>query len=114
MMAGLSLGFGILISSLTTKYRDLNFLLAFGIQLAMYATPIVYPLSLVKKNFGEHAWIAIANPMTSIIETFKFVLLGKGEFSWAYLMYSFVFMMVLLFFGVIIFNKTEQNFMDTV
>ncbi len=114
LMAGLALGFGIIITSLTTKYRDLNFLLAFGIQLAMYATPVVYPLSLVIENFGKYKWLVLANPMASIIETFKYIFLGAGQFEWLYLGYSFVFMIVLLFIGVIIFNKTEQNFMDTV
>jgi lipopolysaccharide transport system permease protein len=114
MMGGLALGSGIIITSLTTKYRDLNFLLAFGIQLAMYATPVVYPLSLVMENFGKYKWLAIANPMTSIIETFKYIFLGAGVFNWNHLGYSFIFVIMLLVFGVIIFNKTEQNFMDTV
>jgi lipopolysaccharide transport system permease protein len=114
MVGLLALGFGIIITSLTTKYRDLNFLLAFGIQLAMYATPVVYPLSLVVENFGKYKWIALANPMTSIIESFKYIFLGQGVFDWLYLGYSALFIIVLLFFGVLIFNKTEQNFMDTI
>lgn len=114
LMAGLGLGFGIIISSLTTKYRDLQFLVIFGVQLFMYATPVVYPLSLAKEKLGEYSWIALANPMTSVIETMKYSFLGQGEFSWYYLGYSFIFMIITLFIGTIIFNKVEQNFMDTV
>lgn len=114
MVGLLALGFGIIITSLTTKYRDINFLLAFGIQLAMYATPVVYPLSLVMENFGKYKWVALANPMTSIIESFKYIFLGKGVFDWLYLGYSALFIGILLFIGVLIFNKTEQNFMDTI
>ena len=114
LMAGLGLGFGIIISSLTTKYRDLQFLVLFGVQLFMYATPIVYPLSLAKEKLGEYSWIAIANPMTSVIETMKYAFLGQGQFSWYYLAYSFSFMVILLFIGTITFSKVEQTFMDTV
>ncbi len=111
MTAGLSLGFGIIFSSLTTKYRDLTFLLQFGVQLWMYITPIIYPLNSIAK---ENQWKILLNPMTSIIETFKFSSLGTGVFDWGHLLYSFVFMMVLLFVGIIIFNKVEKGFMDTV
>ena len=114
LMAGLGLGFGILISSLTTKYRDFQFLLTFGVQLFMYATPIVYPLSLAKEKLGSYSWIAEANPMTSIVETMKFAFLGQGEFSWYYLGYSFIFMVTTLTVGTLVFNKVEQTFMDTV
>ena len=114
LMAGLGLGFGIFISSLTTKYRDFQFLIMFGVQLFMYATPIVYPLSLAKEKLGTYSWIALANPMTSIIEAMKYAFLGQGEFNWMYLGYSTIFMLILLFVGVITFNKVEQNFMDTV
>ena len=114
LMAGLGLGFGILISSLTTKYRDFQFLVAFGVQLFMYATPVVYPLSLAKEKLGIYSWIAFANPMSSIIEAMKFAFLGHGEFSFYHLTYSFIFMVVLLVIGVITFNKVEQTFMDTV
>ena len=114
LMAGLGLGFGILISSLTTKYRDFQFLLTFGVQLFMYATPIVYPLSLAKEKLGSYSWVAEANPMTSIVETMKFAFLGQGEFNWYYLAYSFVFMLFILTIGTLILNKVEQTFMDTV
>ena len=110
MMAGLSLGFGIIFSSITTKYKDMNFLLAFGVQLLMYASSIVIPISMM----GKYAWIFKLNPMVNIIEAFKYAFLGAGEFSWFWLGYSFVFMLILLFLGTIIFNRVEKSFMDTV
>jgi len=112
MLAGLGLGFGILISSLTTKYRDFKILFTFVVQLWMYATPIVYPLSMVEK--GTLRTLIMTNPMTSIIEAFKYATLGQGYFSWLALGYSFLFMSVLLLFSVAIFNKVQRNFMDTV
>ena len=112
MLAGLGLGFGILISSLTTKYRDFKILFTFIVQLWMYATPIVYPLSMVEE--GSLRTLIMANPMTSIIEAFKYATLGQGYFSWFALGYSFLFMSVLLLFSVVIFNKVQRNFMDTV
>ncbi len=110
MMAGLSLGFGIIFSSITTKYKDMNFLLAFGVQLLMYASSVVIPISMM----GKYAWIFKLNPMVNIIEAFKYAFLGAGQFSWFWLGYSFVFMSILLFFGTIIFNRVEKSFMDTV
>jgi lipopolysaccharide transport system permease protein len=112
MLAGLGLGFGILISSMTTKYRDLSILFTFVVQLWMYGTPIVYPLSMVPE--GTLRTLILANPMTSIIEAFKYATLGQGYFSWAALAYSFTFMCVLLLFGIVIFNKVQRSFMDTV
>ena len=112
MLAGLGLGFGILISSMTTKYRDFTILFTFIVQLWMYATPIVYPLSMVED--GTLRTLIMANPMTSIIEAFKYATLGQGYFSWFALGYSFLFMSVLLLFSVAIFNKVQRNFMDTV
>jgi len=112
MMAGLGLGFGILISSMTTKYRDFSILFTFVVQLWMYATPIVYPLSMVPE--GKLRTLIMVNPMTSIIETFKYATLGQGYFSWQALGYSFLFMSVLLVFGVCVFNKVQRSFMDTV
>ena len=111
LCAGLSLGFGIVFSSLTTKYRDLVFLLQFGVQLWMYATPVIYPLNSIPV---DKQWIFQLNPMTSIIETFKYGALGVGVFSWGALLYSAIFMVVLLFVGIIIFNRIEKSFMDTV
>ena len=111
MMAGLGLGFGIIISSLTTKYRDLTHLVTFGVTLWMYATPIIYPLSAIPENMKL---FVIANPMTPIVETFRTALLGVGQINYLHLLYSFGFTVVLLIFGVIIFNKVEKTFMDTV
>lgn len=112
MLAGLGLGFGILVSSMTTKYRDLTILFTFLVQLWMYATPIVYPISMVPE--GKLRMLLLANPMTSIIEAFKYATLGQGYFSWTILGYSFAFMIVLLLIGVVIFNKVQRSFMDTV
>ena len=118
MLAGLALGFGILISSMTTKYRDLQILFSFVVSLWMYATPIVYPLSLVKGKTAagmDLYTIMHLNPVTPVLETFKYGALGAGEFiGWQWMAYSFVFMVVLLAFGVVIFNKTQKSFMDTV
>jgi lipopolysaccharide transport system permease protein len=111
IMAGLSLGFGILISSMTTKYRDLTLLFGFVVQLWMYATPVIYPLSMMSPH---RQWIMALNPLTSIIETFKYSTLGVGVFSWGMLAYSFAFMLVILALGIIVFNKVERSFMDTV
>lgn len=111
LLAGLGLGFGLLITSMTTKYRDLVLLLTFVVQLAMYATPVIYPLSAVP---ADYQWIAVLNPMTAVIETFKYGFLGKGTFEWSYLAYSFGFMVAIVLAGIAVFNKTEKNFMDTV
>lgn len=118
MMAGLALGFGIIISSMTTKYRDLQILFTFIVQLWMYATPIVYPLSQVRgkivAGFNLETLMCI-NPVTPVIETFKYGALGAGEFiGWGWLAYSFLFMVVLLVLGIVIFNKVQKSFMDTV
>lgn len=114
MLAGLGLGFGLLISSLTTKYRDLRFLITFGIQLWMYATPVIYPLSVMQQNHQQYMWLIVANPLTSIIETFKFGFLGEGTFSWWYLGYSFLFTVVMMLWGMITFNKVQRSFMDVI
>ncbi len=111
MMACLSLGTGLIITSLTTKYRDMTFLLQFAIQLLMYGTPVIYPLSTVP---SEYKWLVLINPMTSIIETFKHAFIGKGTFELNQLGISFLLITIILFLGIIIFNRTEKNFMDTV
>ena len=118
MMAGLALGFGTIFSSLTTKYRDLQVLLTFLVQLWMYATPIVYPLSQTGSmrfmGVPVHTFMCL-NPVTPIIETFKYGFLGCGEFvGWRWLIYSFVFMSLLLGAGIVVFNKVQKSFMDTV
>lgn len=113
IMAGLGLGAGIIFTSLTTKYRDLTFLLTFGVQLLMYATPVIYPVSTLTP--GSEIWMAImANPLTPIVEGFKYAFLGKGYFSWFALGYSAAFTTVLLIVGIVIFHQTERNFIDTV
>ncbi len=112
LLAGLGLGFGILVSSMTTKYRDLTILFTFIVQLWMYATPIVYPLSMVPE--GKLRMLILANPMTPVIEAFKYATLGQGYFSWTALGYSFAFMTVLLVVGIVVFNKVQRSFMDTV
>ncbi|MCX6295893.1 MAG: ABC transporter permease [Bacteroidetes bacterium] len=111
IMAGIGFGIGIIISSVTTKYRDLRFLISFGVQLLMFATPVIYPLSLLSPT---KKLIILANPLSSVIETFRFAFTGSGELHWYYLLYSFVFMIVVLIVGILIFNKVEKSFMDTV
>jgi len=111
MMAGLGLGFGILISSLTTKYRDLRFLVSFGVSLLMYATPVIYPSSSIPARFQ---WIIKLNPMTPVVETFRFAFLGGGSVHPLDLLYSFGFMLVVVMIGAVIFNRVEATFMDTV
>lgn len=112
MLAGLALGFGILFSSMTTKYRDMTLLLGYFVSLWMYATPVIYPLSTIT-NPKLH-FIMSLNPLTGIVEAFKYGMLGAGEFSWGMLAYSFAFMVVLLALGVVIFNRVQRTFMDTV
>jgi lipopolysaccharide transport system permease protein len=114
ILAGLGLGFGIIISSMTTKYRDLKFLITFAIQLWMYATPVIYPLSVMEGRFKKYMWVIQANPVTAVLETFKYGFLGHGTFSWFALSYSFFFMIVLLLTGIFIFNKVERSFMDVI
>ena len=111
LMAGISLGAGMIFSALTTKYRDLTFLLTFGIQLLMYATPVIYPLSSIPEKYKSYV---LLNPLSSIIETFRYAYLGTGTFSWSALGYSAIFMIVLLLAGITIFNKVERSFMDTI
>lgn len=111
LMAGLGLGFGILFSSLTTKYRDLNFVIQFGVQLLMYATPIIYPMSLLSPRMRSLMWW---NPLAHLVEIFRYGLLGAGAPSWSGLGYASLFTVLLVLVSVLIFNRTEQNFMDTV
>jgi lipopolysaccharide transport system permease protein len=111
LMAGMGLGLGIIFSSLTTKYRDLQFLLGFAVQLAMYATPIIYPMSVLSDKLRALLWW---NPVAHVIEAFKYGFLGAGSASVSGLLYATAFTAVTLIVGVIIFNRTEQTFMDTV
>ena len=112
MLAGLALGFGILFSSMTTKYRDLQLLLGYFVSLWMYATPVIYPLSTITNPTLR--FIMGLNPLTSIVEAFKYGMLGEGQFSWGMLAYSAGFTVVLLAVGVVIFNRVQRTFMDTV
>ena len=112
MLAGLALGFGILFSSMTTKYRDLQLLLSFFVSLWMYATPVIYPLSTITNNTLK--LVMQLNPLTGIVEFFKYGMLGVGCHDWWMLGYSFIFMVVLLALGIVVFNKVQRSFMDTV
>lgn len=112
MLAGLALGFGILFSSMTTKYRDLQLLLSFFVSLWMYATPVIYPLSTITND--SLRMLMQLNPLTGIVEFFKYGMLGVGNHEWWMLGYSFGFMVVLLAIGIVVFNKVQKSFMDTV
>ncbi len=112
LMAGLGLGFGIILSSITTKYKDFSFLIAFGVQLLMYATPVIYPFDLIP-NPTIKLFVSL-NPMTGLIEAIRYGLTGSGTFDMGLLLYSFIFTIVILIVGVIVFNKVEKSFIDTV
>ncbi|MBS1917791.1 MAG: ABC transporter permease [Bacteroidetes bacterium] len=112
IMAGISLGLGIIISSLTTKYRDFSFLITFGVQLLMYATPVVYPLSFLSGK--KYAVFIQWNPLTAIVEGFRYSMFHTGAFTYGSLIYSFIFMIAALMIGIVLFNKVEKTFMDTV
>lgn len=114
LMALLGLGTGMIISAMTTKYRDLAFLVTFGVQLLMYATTVIYPLSTAIEKYPEYSWLIEYNPMTPIIETFRYGFLGEGSFSWGSLGYATGVTLFFLIFGIVIFNKVERNFVDTV
>jgi len=111
LMGFMGLGLGMLISAMTTKYRDLQYLVEFGVQLLMYATPVILPLSAVPDKYRI---VMLINPMTGILETFKYSFFGLGTLQWGLLAYSLIFTIIIFLIGLIIFNKTEKNFMDTV
>jgi lipopolysaccharide transport system permease protein len=111
LLAFHAMSWGLIISALTTKYRDLTMLVAFGVQLLMYATPVIYPLSSAPATYRN---LIVLNPLTPLFEAFKYSCMGCGSFSWSGLLYSTIFMCITLFFAVIIFSRTERNFMDTV
>ena len=111
LLAMMGLGIGIFVSSLTIKYRDLTYLIAFGVQLAMYATPVIYPLSLIPARFKA---IALLNPLSPVVEVFRYALLGKGTFTAETILYSTGFAITILIIGVIAFRRVEGSFMDTV
>jgi lipopolysaccharide transport system permease protein len=114
LMALQGLGLGMIISAMTTKYRDLAFLVTFGVQLLMYATTVIYPLSTAITKYPEYAWIIEYNPMTTIIEGFRLGFLGQGSFEWSSLAYCTGVTLTLAFLGLVIFNKVEKTFVDTV
>ena len=114
MVGGLSIGLGMIASALTVKYRDITFLISFGIQLMMYGTPVIYPLSEVAEKYPEYEIFILANPMSAIIESFRYILLKSGNLDFVNLLYSFVATLVILFMGMLIFNRTEKSFIDTV
>lgn len=114
LMASLGLGLGMIISAMTTKYRDLAFLVTFGVQLLMYATTVIYPLSTAIEKYPKYAWIIKYNPMTPILETFRYGFLGNGSFSWGSLGYCTAITFIITITGIIIFNKVERTFVDTV
>lgn len=112
IMAGLGLGLGIIISSLTTKYRDMTVLVTFGVQLLMYATPIAYPISYISNPTFKK--IIMLNPLSSLVEAFRYALFQQGAINYDYFIYSIIFTLITLVIGVLIFNKVEGSFMDTV
>lgn len=111
LFALLGLGFGLIFSALTTKYRDLTFLIAFGVQLLMYGSAVVIPVSSVSP---DQQWLFLLNPIVPLMEAIKYSFLGSGMFSWLYLAYSAIFTLFVLLMGVLIFNKVEKGFIDTV
>lgn len=120
IMAILGLGFGMIISSMTTKYRDLSFLVAFGVQLLMYGSAVMYPVSLIQEKVVAGilpTWVGSLieyNPMTTVIELFRYLSLGAGEFSAVKLAYASIISVVVFLLGLVVFNKTEKTFIDTV
>lgn len=114
LMALLGLGSGMIISSLTTKYRDLAFLINFGVQLLMYTTTVVYPLSEAIQKYPEYSWLFSLNPMTAIIEAIRYGFLGAGSFSWFSLAICTLMTLGITLVGIIVFNRVEKNFIDTV
>lgn len=114
LVAAQGLGIGMIISSITTKYRDLAFVVSFGVPLLMYAAPVVYPLSIAELKYPAYSWFIKFNPITAVIETFRYGFLGKGEFSLLLIGYSFIITVVTLLLGAIVFNRVEKSFVDTV
>lgn len=114
VIAALGLGLGMIISAVTTKYRDLAFVVSFGVPLLMYTTTVIYPLSTAVAKYPAYSWLIKFNPITAVIETFRYGFLGKGSFSWELLGYSVIITLVILITGTVIFNRVEKNFVDTI
>ena len=114
IIAALGLGLGMIISAVTTKYRDLAFVVTFGVPLLMYTTTVIFPLSTAIAKYPTYSWLIKFNPITAVIETLRYGFLGQGSFSWGLLGYSTGVTVVILLIGIIIFNKVERTFVDTV
>ena len=114
LMGILGLGLGMLISSLVTKYRDLTYLIGFGVQLLMYLSAVMYPMALIKEKMPDYAWLVHYNPLAYIIETTRYMLLGIGDVSLWGLIYTVGVTIIVFFMGLLVFNKTEKSFIDTV
>ncbi len=114
LMGFLGLGLGMIISSMVTKYRDLKFLLNFGVQLLMYLSAVMYPLALMREKLPQFAWLVEYNPMAYIIEATRYMLFSEGTFSVNGILFTFLIATIILFFGIIVFNRTERTFVDTV
>lgn len=114
LMGVLGLGLGMIISSMVTKYRDLNYLIGFGVQLLMYVSAVVYPMALIKQNMPEYAWLIEYNPLAYIIETSRYMMLNVGEISMYGICYTILITVAVFFIGLLVFNRTEKSFIDTV
>lgn len=114
IMGLLGLGLGMIISSLITKYRDLKILINFGMQLLMYVSAVMYPMSFFIEKLPNYAWVVKYNPLTFVVETVRYILLGVGTFNLQMFVYTLIITLLILFLGVIIFNKTEKSFIDTI
>lgn len=114
LMGVLGLGLGMIISSLVTKYRDLSYLIGFGVQLLMYLSAVMYPMALIKEKIPNYAWLVNYNPLAYIIESSRYMLLNVGQLSVSGFVYTFAVTILIFFMGLLIFNKTEKSFIDTV
>ena len=108
------IGLGMILSSMTTKYRDMTVLIGFGMQLLMYISAVMYPVSVVQERMPEYAWVVLYNPLSHVIEAFRYIMLGEGMFSYQGVFIAFTSSMVVALFGLIVFNKTERSFIDTI
>jgi lipopolysaccharide transport system permease protein len=114
IIAALGLGLGMMISAVTTKYRDLTFIVTFGVPLLMYTTSVIYPLSTAVLKYPSYSWIIKYNPITPVIETFRYGFFGEGSFSWGLFAYSIFITVIILMIGTVIFNRVEKDFVDTI
>ncbi|HWZ02853.1 MAG TPA: ABC transporter permease [Mucilaginibacter sp.] len=114
LIAALGLGLGMMISAVTTKYRDLTFVVSFAVPLLMYTTTVIYPLSVAQAKYPKYSWLIKYNPITVVIETFRKGFLGEGSFNWILLGFAAGATIIIVFIGTIIFNRVEKNFVDTV